>query len=239
MPKGFDGVRRTSAEIEQRKNSGGSSQGSLWFRLQPGQETVVRFLEQDDDIHWAHMHEVPQEGRSWGRDVPCLDQDRDGTPCPGCERDLPRKFKGYINVIWDDAPVFKRGEDGRILKDQYDKVIVVGNKPQPAIWSSGIRLFENLDEINANYRGLRSRRFKVKRKGEKLNTTYVVTPENVDEGAQDFSAEELEMQENKYDLSVYVKPPTYEEFMAELGQGGHQQNYNGGEQRQVNPFLRS
>ena len=238
MPRGFGGVRSASAELEARRGSG---TGVLWFRLRSGDETIVRFLEQDDDIAWAHMHKVPVEGRSFGRNVPCLDQDRDGTPCPGCERDLPRTFQGFVNVIWDDAPVFKRDSDGKMVKDRMGDPVVLEHKPQVAVWSSGIRLFEELDEINANYRGLTSRRFKVKRKGEKLDTKYHISPAEVDGGAQPMTEAEQELAKNKYDLAPHVTPGSYEDFLKELGESngavGHGQG-NSQPQQRVNPFMR-
>lgn len=240
MPKGLGGVREVSKEIEARRGSGGPS--ALFFRLAPGEEAIVRFLEQDDDVAWAMVHEVPVEGRSWGRPVVCVNQERDGTPCPGCERELPLKFRGYINMIWFNAPVLKRDENGRAVKDSTGDYVIQGKQDQVAVWSSGIKLFENLDEINANFRGLKSRRFKVKRKGEGLSTTYSIAPEDVDSGAQEFSASENELASNKTDLSAFVKPPTYEEFLKELGQGGDGSGGNGSEpaeQRRRNPFMRS
>lgn len=242
MPKGFGGVRSASAELEARRGSGGNI---LWFRINSGDETIVRFLEQDDDIHWAYMHPIPVEGRQFGRNVPCVDQERDGTPCPGCERDMKRTFQGFINLLWHDAPVFKRDSDGRMVKDRVGDPVIVDHKPQVAIWSSGIRLFEELDEVNLNFRGLMSRRFKVKRKGEKLDTKYHIAPEDVDSGPQEMTAEEIKLAEGKYDLAPHVTPGTYEDFLKELGEGGNSIGHGQGESnspsqsgRRVNPFMR-
>lgn len=116
MPRGFQGVRQASAEVESKRGSGGP--GALYFRLKAGEDAIVRFLEQDEDIHWCMMHEVPVENRSFGRNVPCLDQEKDGTPCPGCERDMDRRFKGFINLIWFNAPVFKRDSENKMVKDR-------------------------------------------------------------------------------------------------------------------------
>jgi hypothetical protein len=233
------GVQQASADLEARRGSGS---GALYFRLGNGEETTVRFLEQDEDVFWAMMHEVPVEGRSWGRDVPCLDQEKDGTPCPGCEQELNRRFKGYINVIWYDAPVFKRDNENKIVKDRLGDPVVTGHKPQVAVWSSGIRLFEELGEIDANFKGLMSRKFKVKRKGEKLDTKYHISPADVDSGPQPMTAEDKELEKNKYDLNVFVKPPSYDEFLKALGQapsGGNQGGGNGdGAPKRANPFMR-
>ena len=241
MPRGLSGVRQASAEVEARRAGGGPS--ALWFRLKAGEEAIVRFLEQDDDVFWAMTHEVPVEGRSFGRDVVCLDQEKNGNPCPGCEQDLTRRFKGFINLIWNDAPVFKRDSEGKMVKDRLGDPVVIGTKPQVAVWGSGIRLFEELDEINANYRGLKSRPFRVKRKGEGLDTKYHIAPAEVDGGPQPMSAEEKELEKNKYDLNLFTKPGTYDEFLKELGQqrqGGNQNGGGGsGEQQRINPFMRN
>jgi len=237
MPRGFGGVREASAEVEARRSSGGP--GALWFRLKSGDETVVRFLEQDDDIFWCHVHEVPVPDRAWGKEVPCLDQEKDGTPCPGCEQDLPRKFKGYINVIWEDAPIFKRNNEGRVVKDSTGDLVITGRKPQVAVWSSGIRLFEELAEIDGNYSGLMSRRFKVKRKGEKLDTKYHITPEDVNSGPQDMTEEEQKLAAEKFDLNEFVKPGTYQDFLKAMGQQGPVTPHNGQAEPPKNPFMRN
>lgn len=239
MPRGLSGVREASAELESRKSGAQRGPGALYFRLQDGDETVVRFLEQDDEIAWCWMHELPVEGRAWGRPTPCLDQERNGSPCPGCERDMPRKFTGYINLIWEDAPIFKRDETNRIVRDSTGDPVVIGTKPQVAIWSSGIRLFEELDEINANYKGLMSRKFKVKRKGSRLETKYLISPQDIDAGPQEMSKEEIELANNKFDLTEFITPKTYDEFLAELT--GGVPNGAGGQaaQQAVNPFMRN
>jgi hypothetical protein len=233
-------VRKASDEIEAKRGSGGP--GALYFRLKGGDEARVRFLEQDEDIAWCMMHEVPVENRQWGKNVPCLDQEKDGTPCPGCERDMDRRFKGFINLIWFNAPVFKRDNENKIVKDRLGDPVVTGTKPQVAVWNSGIRLFEELDEINTNYRGLMSREFRVKRKGEGLDTKYHITPWDVDAGAFEMSDEEKKLAAEKYDLNQFTQPGSYEDFLKELGEGGGggggQQQNGGGEQKRTNPFMR-
>lgn len=242
-PRGFTGVRNASAEVEAKRGSGGP--GALWFRLKDGDEAVVRFLEEGEEIFWCYTHEVPVDNRQFGRDVPCVDQDKDGTACPGCERDLPRKFKGFINLIWFDAPVFKRDSDNKLVKDRLGDPVVTGVKAQVAVWGSGIRLFETLDEINTDYRGLTSRPFKVKRRGLKLDTKYHISPADVDGGAQDFTAEEKKLAGDKYDLNTFTKPPSYNEFLKELGEAPQGGGNNGGGgsggegQTRKNPFMRN
>jgi hypothetical protein len=239
LPRGFAGVRKAAEEVEAKRGSGGP--GALYFRLKAGEEAIVRFLEQDDDIAWCMMHEIPVEGRQWGKNVPCLDQDKDGTPCPGCERDMDRRFKGFINLIWFNAPVFKRDNENKIVKDRLNDPVVIAEKPQVAVWNSGIRLFEELDEINANFKGLMSRHFKIKRKGSGLDTKYVIVPEDIDSGPQPMTDEEQKLAAEKYDLNSFTKPGSYDDFLKEMGQGGGSSGTNGGQASapSTNPFMRN
>src|ERR1041385_2308168 len=114
MPKGFGTVKGAKEDIEQRKNSGGGG-GNFYFRLKPEETAVVRFLEQDDDVAWAWVHELPKEpGQQVGKKVVCRNQDENGNfngdDCPGCENNYKRTFQGAINLIWRNAPILKRDE---------------------------------------------------------------------------------------------------------------------------------
>lgn len=213
MPAGMTGVRDAVKDIEARKNSGGSGSGRLWFRLGDGDSAVVRFLEQGDDVSWAWCHEVPIEGREYGRPVACRDQDesgqRIGEPCPGCEKDQKRKFQGWINVIWRDAPVFKKNAEGRLEKDGNKRPIVVGYDDQVACWQSGILVFEELSGKDVTYKGLTSRDFRITRRGTGLNTKYSIEPADPDGGSQPLSEKDKQLAAGKYDFKEDVVPAPY------------------------------
>lgn len=249
MPRGFKGVRQANAAIKARREAGGAfGPNALYFSLPDDGDTgIVRFLEENDDIAWCWVHEIPVEGRQYGRDVPCLDQDDEDLACPGCEKEVKRKFKGFINVIWFDAPVYKKDKEGKTVKDSTGDKVVTGTADQVAVWTSGPRLFEELDEINDAYRGLRSRRFKIKRKGVKLDTKYVIKPEDPDGGKQPFTDEEEDLEQKAYDLNEFMKIPTYEDFVKILSGGvGDFSTPNNGRSREdavadaksKNPFMR-
>lgn len=217
MPSGFQGVKDASADIEARKQSGGGSR--LWFRLPNNNDSAtVRFLEKDEEVSWAWMHELEAKpGKSFGDKVPCRDQDPDtgqriGEACPGCERDLPRRFQGQINLIWRNAPVLKRDSQGRLEKDASGNVIVAGHKDQVAVWTAGITVFEELDGKNATYKGLTSRDFIVTRKGTGLSTRYSIEPADPDKGATPLSKADEELANEKYDLTPDSTPPSYDSW---------------------------
>lgn len=219
MAKGFSFVNRAAAETAAR---GGSSLwgGKLIFQLpDDGDTAIVRFVPDEDGefVFGAWHHEVPVEGRAWGDQVPCIAQDEDGNKtddyCPGCEHDFKLKFKGYIKLIWRDGPVYKKDEKGKIIKDNAGNKKIVGEEDQVAIWSSGPRLFENLGETDEAYDGLGSRDFRVKRKGQKTDTMYVITPAVVDGGKKKMSAKDIKLVEDaEIDLNEFIRPPSSDEF---------------------------
>lgn len=221
MAKGLAGVRKLAQERE-AKAAAAAGGGNKWFKLSnSGDSAIVRFLEEGDDVHWVHAHELPPEGNQrWGMNTPCLDQENDGTPCPGCEAGQKRKFQGYINLIWRDAPNFKRNEDGFFEKDGAGNLIPDGTADQVAIWNSGITVFEELDGKDATYRGLTTRDFKITRKGSGLKTKYVIEPADPDAGAVPMSDEDQELADDKPILSKITEPLEYDVFKQKLMHGG-------------------
>lgn len=210
MPEGFDGVREVAAEVNAKRGSGGNT---LFLRFKDGESKTVRFLEQDNDVHWCWVHEsVPAGARTYGRDYPCLRQKKGSTdPCPGCEAGLDRKFKGYINLIWRDAPVLRRDKEGKIVTNQAGEWQYTGEtSDQIYVWEGGIKLFEVLDEKNKRYRGLCSRDFDVRRAGVNF-PTYHVDPHDPDGGPQPMSEADTKLAEGKPDLNTYTTPNTYDE----------------------------
>ena len=211
MARGFTGVRNASADIQARKEAGGTG-GKLFFRLKDGESAVVRFL---GEPACAWVHELPPtEGRSFGIKVPCRDQNEEmqriGEECPGCDRQLKRTFQGAINLIWRDAPVFERDEQNRLVRGENNKPNVVGTEDQIAVWVAGITVYEELDGIDVDFEGLTSRDFKVSRKGSGLTTKYTVRPANPNAGAEELSKADAELAESAHDLAFFVEPPALE-----------------------------
>jgi hypothetical protein len=215
MPKGMQGVREAVRDIEARKAASGGGGFRKWFKLADGESAVVRFLEQGEDVKWAWCHEVEVPGKTWKMPVPCRDQDEHGEPtgdaCPGCEDAAKRKFQGWINVIWRDAPKYKKDKDGKFMKNGKD-LVPDGNEDQVAAWQSGITVFEELDGKDVTYKGLMSRDFKVKRRGSGMNTTYSIEPADPDGGPKEMSAKDKKLVEEKYDFTPDVTPQPYDSW---------------------------
>src|SRR5438477_1955687 len=161
MPKGFTAIREAGKKIDESSNFE-EFYSYLRFKLpSDGDEAIVRFLEQGEEVYsfWYHDFTNTDPSQGWKTKIPCLDQEDDGTPCPGCREDLKRRFRGLINVIWREAPVFKRDQEGNLVKDEHTKaVIVVGHKDQVAVWDGGKELFsDTLAPKDVAFKGLSSR----------------------------------------------------------------------------------
>jgi hypothetical protein len=215
MPKGFGTVRGAADDIETRKNAGGGG-GKLFFKLADGETAVVRFLEQDDDVAWAWVHQLPPaDGQQYGRKVVCRNQDENGNfsgdDCPGCEKNYKRQFQGAINLIWRNAPVFERDAQNRMVRDEKNKPVIGGKADQVAVWVAGVTVFaDTLDVKNSKYKGLKSRDFEVTRRGTGLNTSYSIEPVDPDAGPQPMSKADGELEKEKYDLAYYTEKPAYD-----------------------------
>jgi hypothetical protein len=207
MPKGFGAIKAAAEKM----NSGGKGGNVLYLKLDDGESATIRFLEQGDDVYsyWYHDLTNISKAQGWKTKVPCLDQDDDGTPCPGCHKDLPRKFQGLINVIWRDAPVYGTDDEGNI--DWKKKTSKTAD--QVAVWRAGIELFsKTLARKDVTYKGLSSRDFEVVREGLKLNTSYSVEPVVVDgeTKAVPLSEEDEKLAESKYDLVEIARFQDYD-----------------------------
>lgn len=230
MPRGFQKARQ-ALDTQQTKFEKGPLSGRLFFKLEDsGDSGIIRALEDTDDVAFAYVHEIPVEGRKWGRDVVCVDQNKDGTDCPGCERReevedkkednaYKRKFRFWLPIIWRDAPVYKTKADGSV-----DRKKIMGSKDQVAILGMASTMFDLLEDFADSYRGLMSRDIKIKRKGEKLETTYSVAPADPDGGAQPLSSADKRMAKKEYNdlneaIGKAITVPTYEEFEAQCPDG--------------------
>lgn len=216
MPKGFAAIQEAAERASTNKKNDWGPPHKKLILPDHGSNATIRFLEQGDEVYsyWLHNFSKQDGVNGWKVDFPCLDSNDDGTPCPGCEYDLHRTFKGLINVIWRDAPVYETDSDGRFVRDARGNFNQIGEEDQVAVWKQGIRVFTMLGQKDVAYKGLGSRDFVVTRSGTKAdNTTYAVEPADVDGGPQPMSEADLKLAENKYNLEEIANFKTYDEVV--------------------------
>lgn len=210
MARGFASIEKAGKKIDSYGRS-----NALYLKLpNDGDEATVRFLEEGDEVYsyWFHdFSHIDREG--WKTKVPCLDQEEDGTPCPGCREGLPRKFQGLINVIWRDGPKFAKNDDGSIDWDNQE-----GTGDVVAVWRQGITVFNKvLRRKDEKFNGLTTRDFDIVREGtEWNNTSYNVDPNDPDAGKKALSAADKKLAAEKYDLEKlarFVDADTFEQII--------------------------
>lgn len=205
MARGFGALATAKQDIDRRRESGGGDY-IRYFRLGNGESTVVRFLEEKEDVAcgWVHLVRVP--GRSFPIQVPCIDQDDEGRrnlgkACPGCEQELDLKFRGKINLIQRDAPIQEK------VGERWE---TVGEQDAVVVWDVSFEVLQDLQEKDFDYKGLKSRDFKIKRVGEKFDTKYFISPADPDGGPQPMSEADKELEANKFDLNELTVPSSYD-----------------------------
>jgi hypothetical protein len=205
MARGFGALASAKEDIDRRKSEGGGDY-VRYFRLPAGETAIVRFLEEGDDVAcgWVHLIRVP--GRSFPIQEPCIDQDEEGRrnlgrDCPGCEQELDLKFRGKINLLWRDAPVSEKKGNSWVTVGYEDAVVV---------WDVSFEVLQDLQEKDFDYKGLKSRDFKIKRVGEQFETKYFISPADPDGGPQAMSAADKELEADKYDLNELTAPKSYD-----------------------------
>lgn len=172
-----------------------------WVKVPDGESTVVRVIDVGPDFRDGFVHPVEFErkrGKSFTRDVMCLDQNDDGTPCPGCRDDLDRRYKFWTRVIEREA------------EKTNDNDKVVGYEDQVKILSSGKRLVTALNKKHKK-RDLSLRDVEIEREGTGWDTDYTV--EWVDEEDNPLTKDELKLiEESDIDLDRYTTVPDFDDF---------------------------
>lgn len=209
---GLAGLKAAADEQEAKKAAFKEGSGPRFAKFNPGEATIVRFLEQGDDVQWCWVHDLPKDPvKGFSGVTPCLNQDGRGQACPGCEMGVKRKIQGWINVIVRDAPKFERDTDNKIVKNPItSKPNVVGAEDAVMVWNSGSRLFTVLANKDRAFKGLMSRDFEVIRTGEGLATQYSIEAADIDSGPQPMSEADLKLASEKFDVKSFTVPESYD-----------------------------
>lgn len=173
-----------------------------WVHVEDGESTVVRVVDVGSDFRDGFVHQVEFDGgkgkKSFTRDVMCLDQNDDGTPCPGCRDDLERRFKFWCRAIEREAAI------------ENDAGKVTGYADKVKILSGGKRLATALNKKHKRH-DISKRDVEIEREGQGWDTDYSV--EWVDEKDVPLSKVDLKMIEDSgIDLERYAYTPEFDDF---------------------------
>lgn len=233
MPTGSEAfLRKQQAREQQRAAQGGAVIRADWFGIAANTFAVVRFLEEGNALTFADVHRVPTSNSPYPQDFICLDNNDDGTPCPGCQSGVDkirrRVLKGFVNLIWREGPVYERNDYGTPKKDpNTKKPIITGRADGVFLWKCSSDVFTELVTKDDKYKGLSSRDFEIRRTGAGMNDTkYTIDPADVDGGPQGMTIADLTLAEKKYNLAEITSGMSYQDFTAAL-HGAPQQATDG------------
>lgn len=207
------GMKKFDEIISSRENKGNSNKvfpRELWPALRKDGDSVkVRFLENSDDFVGCMAHTYTIPNIKIGLRAPCLDEeDNDREACPACGIGEKKSFKGFVNVIYYDAPIYKRADDGKFVKDLNGSYVEIGREDDIAVWVQGIRVFRNLHQLDVDLNGITNRDFRISRVGRGESTQYVITPAGDPEEISNKN-----ILERKHNLLDLIRPLSYERMV--------------------------
>lgn len=224
MPSGYESAKQVGDFSGGSRSFVQKPRGIKYFSLKNDrEEAVVRFLVQHEEIPWMRQWKTdPKPGFPWGEKLPCVDQHEEGLPDPGFELGMKSTWTGYLQLIWRNAIAFQRDAQGRVIKDGNGNPVIAGYEDTISLWEVSWNIYDMLRNVEADYQGLMSRDFIVRRNGARgdTKTTYDVRPAVIDGGPTPFSqADQQLFQTQQIDLSPFLKIPTYEELATYLNGG--------------------
>ena len=189
------------ASAAKRADERRAASGNRWLRIEDGEVATGRIVDVGAAFQDCYVHRVPMtreddDGnvKTYHADVPCLDQEEKGVPCPGCKdlKKYPRRYKFWCNMIVRDWP----DEDG----EEKDRIMIL---------SGGITLARKLGKMDAKH-GLRNRDIEIEREGTGKKTKY--DADWADDENTPLSDADEKLLENRHDIERYTKPPTFDDF---------------------------
>jgi hypothetical protein len=223
MPRGLKRIKASNAEAQARRKAyDEAGPGIRRLFVKDGETVLVRPLEQGDEVWSVYVHELPKKpGQKYGDKVMCLDQDnKPDANCPACNRSVRRSERVVLNVIWYNAPKWKKGADGKFLKSG-DERIYDGVEDVVAVWETSLTTGGRLDSLQEKCEqkhgvaGITYAILGIKREGTEKDTKYEVDIEEI----KNPSSTDIELYKTKDDPRKVIRS---------LSRGDLERVYSGG-----------
>lgn len=234
-------VRKTPRREKSKRSGSGRTLGNVdtninksaskfnkpdWVSIPDGESVIVRILDIGDDFIDGFVHQVPfkgKGGKTYSRDVMCLDQKDDGTPCPGCADDVDRRYKFWTRVILRDAE--KLSASGKTIGYE-DKVVIL---------SSGKRMVGAINKRHKKF-DLSQHDIEIEREGEEFETQYDVEVLEQDDPSSLSKADKILVENSSVSLERYTTPPEFDDFYSSGKSDDEDDDVGGRSQRRGSSF---
>lgn len=225
MSKGWDAVAQAAQETAAaRQRASETLLPELKVNAKNPGPYYIRFCEQGEDVNSYPVHEykVPDgRGGVYNRRFTCLSEINQ--VCPGCQAGLRQKRRGVYNVIQRNRPVYRKGQDGKAMKDPAGNYITDGWQDTVVIANVGQPTSEMLRKADGDYHGLMCRDFQVTFSGDTFQAWDLkpVMDQQGNSAPTAMSENDMALMARKYDLDKYMAPPSAQEaaqIVARYGQ---------------------
>lgn len=164
---------------------------------------IGRIVDTGKAFKDGYVHPVEgkaKSGKTYTRDIMCLDQDDEGVPCPGCADDLDRRYKFWTRFIVRDAE--KVNAKGKSIGYE-DRVMLLS--------STSKRLLTAINKKNKKY-DLAMHDVEIERSGEGFDTQYELEVLDTDDPADLSKADKNLVENSEIEIKKYIKIPEFDEF---------------------------
>jgi hypothetical protein len=164
---------------------------------------IGRIVDTGKAFKDGYVHPVEgkaKSGKTYTRDIMCLDQDDEGVHCPGCQDDLDRRYKFWTRFIVRDAE--KVNAKGKSIGYE-DRVMLLS--------STSKRLLTAINKKNKKY-DLAMHDIEIERSGKDFDTQYEVEVLDTDDPTELSKADKNLVENSEIEIKKYTKIPEFDEF---------------------------
>jgi hypothetical protein len=227
LAKGWTPVEQEAVAAQDRQERYDAQSGVQMLRSKSikegspqGGPIIIRFLEQGNEgpnavnSYERHIFKKPDSRSKTGffeQLETCLSEIH--LACPACAAGIPTKRRGAYNLIQRQRPVYRKGADGKVVKDGNNNPITEGYQDTVVVFECSNTTANVLRRADHDFHGLMSRDLAIVYTGTNTNP-YSVAPVDIDSGPQPMTAEDMALAAQKSDLDKVFAPPSAQEMSA-------------------------
>lgn len=230
MARGWDPVEQDAVAARERQERFDATSNVQMLRLKQVKEgapgaggpIIVRFLEQGPDVNSfvRHIFKKPDARAKSGffeQLETCLTEINQ--QCPACAAGIPTKRRGAYNLIQRQRAVYRKGADGKPVKDANNNYSTDGYADAVVVFDCSNTSANVIRRADNDFRGLMSREIAISFTGDNKNP-YAISPADIDSGPQQMSDADRALAVHRYDLDKIFAPPSAHDMASLIAKYG-------------------